>query len=80
MYYNKLMDLNADALIEKPENAALLKTMQQEHPNVPEYLLKNALVFYLTDCIKYDGNRKKRGRKPKPPPVLSEIKGAVTVK
>ena len=74
------MDLNADALIEKPENAALLKTMQQEHPNVPEYLLKNALVFCLTDCMKYDGNRKKRGRKPKPPPVLSEIKGAVTVK
>jgi hypothetical protein len=74
------MELNADALIERPENAALFKTMKQEHPDIPEYLLKNALAFYLTDCIKFDGNRKKRGRKPKPPPVVSEIKGAVTIK
>jgi hypothetical protein len=35
----------------------------------------------LLDCIKVDGNKKKkRGRKPKPPPIHTEIKGAVTVK
>jgi hypothetical protein len=31
-------------------------------------------------CIKFEGNKKKRGRKPKPPPIHTEIKGAVTVK
>ncbi len=74
------MDLNADALLEKPDNAARFKIMKNEHPGIPECFLKNALVFYLTDCIKYDGNKKKRGRKPKPLPVVSEIKGAVSVK
>jgi hypothetical protein len=70
----------AHSLVERPENAALLKTMIAEHPDIPEYFLKHALMFYLLDCIKFDGNKKKRGCKPKPPPIHTEIKGAVTVK
>jgi hypothetical protein len=70
----------AHSLVERPENPALLKTMVAEHPDIPEYLLKHALMFYLLDCIKFEGNKKKRGRKPKPPPIHTEIKGAVTVK
>jgi len=74
---------NCDAqnLVERPENAALLKVMIAEHPDIPEYFLKNALMFYLMDCIKSQGNnKKKRGRKPKPAVIQTEIKGAVTVK
>ncbi len=69
-----------DTLVDRPENAALLKTMIAEHPDIPEYFLKNALMFYLMDCIKSPGNNKKRGRKPKPVVPQTEIKGAVTVK
>jgi len=36
VYLNKRMDFNADALIEKPDNAALFKTMKQEHPDIPQ--------------------------------------------
>jgi hypothetical protein len=67
-------------MVERPENAALLKTMVAEHPGIPKYFLKHALMFYLLDCIKFEENKKKRGRKPKPPPIHTEIKGAVTVK
>lgn len=74
------MELNAETLLEKPENSNLLKIMKAEHPDIPEYFLRNALVFYLTDCIKFEGNKKKRGRKPKPPAAVTEIKGAVTIK
>jgi hypothetical protein len=71
----------AYSMVERPENAALLKIMIAEHPDIPEYFLKHALMFYLLDCIKVEGNKKKkRGRKPKPPPIHTEIKGAVTVK
>jgi len=72
--------MDADSLIKTPENSALLKTMKAEHPDLPEYFLRNALAFYLMDCIKFDGNKKKRGRKPKPAVVPTEIKGAVTIK
>jgi hypothetical protein len=70
--------------------------MIAEHPDMPEYFLKHALMFYLMDCpeyflmhalmfylmdcIKFEGNKKKRERKLKPPPLQTEIKGAVTVK
>jgi hypothetical protein len=53
----------AQTLVETPENAALLKVMIAEHPGIPEYFLKNALMFYLMDCIKFQRNKKKRGRK-----------------
>ncbi len=69
-----------ETIVDRPENAALLKLMITEHPDIPEYFLKNALMFYLMDCIKPPGNSKKRGRKPKPPVIQTEIKGAVTVK
>jgi hypothetical protein len=69
----------AQSLVQRPENAALLKTMIAEHPDIPKYFLKHALMFYLLDCIKFEGNKKKLGRKPKPPPIHAEIKGAVTV-
>jgi hypothetical protein len=62
------------SLVERPKNAALLKTMVVEHPDIPQYFLKHALMFYLLDCIKFEGNKKKRGRKPKPPPIHTEIK------
>jgi len=74
------MEIDGQVLLERPENAALLKTMIQEHPDIPEYFLKNSLIFYLMDCIKPPGNnKKKRGRKPKPPSKNSEILGAVQV-
>jgi len=74
------METDGQVLLERPENASLLKTMIQEHPGMPEYFLKNALIFYLMDCIKTPGNnKKKRGRKPKPPPTHTEILGAVQV-
>jgi hypothetical protein len=71
----------AYSMVERPEYAALLKIMIAEHPDIPEYFLKHALMFYLLDCLKVDGNnKKKRGRKPKPHPIPTEFKGAVTVK
>jgi hypothetical protein len=70
----------AQSLVQRPENSAILKTMIAEHPDMPKYFFKHALMFYLMDCIKFEGNKKKRGRKPKPPPLQTEIKGAVTVK
>ena len=74
------MDVQEKTLLERPENSALLKVMKEEHPDIPEYFLKNALMFYLLDCIKSPGNnKKKRGRKPKPPSSHTEIKGAVTL-
>lgn len=73
------METNGQVLLERPENAALLKTMIQEHPDLPEYFLKNSLIFYLMDCIKAPGNNKKRGRKPKRPATHTEIMGAVQV-
>jgi hypothetical protein len=36
----------AYSMVERPENAALLKTMVAEHPGIPEYFLKHALMFY----------------------------------
>jgi len=75
------MDNSDSSLIERPENAALLKVMVAELPDMPEYFSKHALMFYLMDSIKSPGNnKKKRGRKPKPPVTHTEIKGAVTVK
>jgi hypothetical protein len=57
----------AQSLVQRPKNAALLKTMIAEHPDISEYFLKHALMFYLLDCIKFEGNKKKRGCKPYPP-------------
>jgi hypothetical protein len=70
----------AQSLVQRPENAAILKTMIAEHSDIPEYFLKHALMFYLMDCIKFEGNKKIRGRKPKPPLLQTELKGAVTIK
>lgn len=73
------MEIDGQQLLERPENANILKTMIQEHPDIPEYFLKNSLIFYLMDCIKTPGNNKKRGRKPKRSPPQTEILGAVKI-
>jgi hypothetical protein len=75
-----MYNCDAQTLVERPENAALLKVMIADHPDIPEYFLKNALMFCLMDCIMFQRNKKKRGRKPKPPIFQTEKKGAVTIR
>jgi hypothetical protein len=54
----------AHSLVQRPKNAAILKPMIAEHPDMPEYFLKHALMFYLMDCIKFEGNKKNADASP----------------
>jgi hypothetical protein len=66
------MDINIDSA----ENRTLLETMQAEHPSMPKEVLRQALRFYRSGVINAmasQNNKKKRGRKPKPKEIPSEI-------
>jgi hypothetical protein len=72
------MEINIDSA----ENQKLLETMSLEHPLMPKEILKQAIRFYrsgVIDSMAAQNNKKKRGRKPKPKEIPSEIV-AVTIK
>jgi len=74
------MEINLDSA----ENKTLLETMHAEHPAMPLEVLKQALRFYRSGVIDSMAshrplNKKKRGRKPKPKEIPSEIVGAVKI-
>ena len=61
-----------------PEHVKLLNVMKVEHPEMPEYILLNALRFYLADCLPKGAKRRGRPLKARPPQP-QEIKGAVSI-
>ena len=72
------MEINLDSA----ENKTLLETMHAEHPAMPLEVLKQALRFYrsgVIDSMASQNNKKKRGRKPKPKEIPTEIVGAVKI-